>query len=344
LRSAVTSPHIYLMTKPYKTTGAIVVRRHGPPEVLEWEYVDLARPQAGEVLVRHTAVGLNFIDVYHREGLYPLGLPFTPGVEAAGVIEEVGPEVAAFKHGDRVAYTGNGPPGSYAEWRVMAASRLVPLPDDIDDITAAGLMLKGCTVEYLIRRTFPVRANHWVLWHAAAGGVGLIACQWLSAIGARVIGTVGSKAKGELARQHGCHHVILYRNEDVVERVREVTGGGGVDVVYDSVGKDTFAASLDVLRPRGMLVSFGNASGAVEPFAPLLLSQKGSLFLTRPSLAHYYSDPQELRDGCDAVFDAVASGSVVVPVRQTVPLQEAARAHAQLQARETAGVTVFTVD
>jgi NADPH2:quinone reductase len=332
------------MTKPYKTTGAIVVRRHGPPEVLAWDTVDLERPQAGQVLVRHTAVGLNFIDVYHREGLYPLGLPFTPGVEGAGVIQEVGSEVADFKQGDRVAYTGNGPPGSYTEWRVMPASRLVRLPDEIDDITAAGLMLKGCTVEYLIQRTFPVRANHWVLWHAAAGGVGLIACQWLNAIGARVIGTVGSEAKAELARQHGCQHVILYREEDVVARVREITSGGGVDVVYDSVGKDTFAASIEVLRPRGMLVSFGNASGPVEPFEPLLLSQKGSLFLTRPSLAHYYSDPREFRNGCDAVFDAVVSGSVAVPVRQTVPLREAARAHAQLQARETAGVTVFTVD
>jgi NADPH2:quinone reductase len=332
------------MTKPYKTTEAIVVRRHGPPEVLERDTVDLDRPQVGEVLVRHTAVGLNFIDVYHREGLYPLGLPFTPGVEAAGVIEELGPGVTDFRQGDRVAYTGNGPPGSYAEWRVMPASRLVRLPDAIDNVAAAGLMLKGCTVEYLVRRTFPVRENNWVLWHAAAGGVGLIACQWLDAIGAKVIGTVGSAAKGELAQQHGCHHVILYRDEDVVERIREITGGYGVDVVYDSVGKDTFAASLEVLRPRGTLVSFGNASGAVEPFAPLLLSQKGSLFLTRPSLKDYYSDPQEFRDGCDAVFDAVVSGSVVVPVRQTVPLREAARAHAQLQARETAGATVFTFD
>jgi NADPH2:quinone reductase len=271
-------------------------------------------------------------------------LPFTPGVEGAGVIEEVGPEVQILKQGDRVAYTGNGPPGSYTEWRVMPASRLVRLLDEIDDITAAGLMLKGCTVEYLIRRTFPVKKNHWVLLHAAAGGVGLIACQWLNAIGANVIGTVGSAAKAELALQHGCHHVILYREEDVVTRVREITGGYGVDVVYDSVGKDTFAASLDVLRPRGMLVSFGNASGAVDPFQPLLLSQKGSLFLTRPTLGHYYSDPQEFREGCEVVFDAVLSGSVTVPVRQTVPLREAARAHAQLQARETTGVTVFTVD
>jgi NADPH2:quinone reductase len=294
--------------------------------------------------VRHTAVGLNFIDVYHREGLYPLELPFTPGVEGAGVIEEVGADIEHLKPGDRVAYTGNGPAGSYTQWRTMPASRLVRLPDQIEDITAAGLMLKGTTVEYLVRRTFPVREGHWVLLHAAAGGVGLIACQWLNALGATVIGTVGSAAKGELAQQHGCHHVILYRDEDVVARVNEITGGAGVDVVYDSVGKDTFAASLDVLRPRGMLVSFGNASGAVEPFQPLLLSQKGSLFLTRPTLGHYYSDPDEFRDGCRAVFEVVLSGAVTVPVRQTVPLHEAARAHAQLQARETTGVTVFTVE
>jgi NADPH2:quinone reductase len=312
--------------------------------VLQWESVDLERPQAGEVLVRHTAVGLNFIDVYHREGLYPLELPFTPGVEGAGVIEELGPEVDGLKQGDRVAYTGNGPAGSYTEWRVMPASRLVRLPDEIDDITAAGLMLKGTTVEYLVRRTFPVRRDHWVLLHAAAGGVGLIACQWLNALGANVIGTVGSADKAELALQHGCHHVILYRDEDVVTRVREITAGYGVDVVYDSVGKDTFQDSLDVLRPRGMLVSFGNASGAVDPFEPLILSQKGSLFLTRPTLGHYYSDPEEFRDGCEAVFDAVLSGSVTVPVQQTMPLREAARAHAQLQARETTGATVFTVE
>jgi NADPH2:quinone reductase len=332
------------MTNPYKKTGAIVVNKYGPPDVLEWTEVNLDRPQAQEVLLRHTAVGLNFIDVYHREGLYPLPLPFTPGVEGAGVIEEVGADVSGFKPGDRVAYTGGGPPGSYTEWRVMPASRLVHLPDAIDETTAAGLMLKGCTVEYLIRRTFPVREEHWVLFHAAAGGVGLIACQWLRAIGANVIGTVGSREKGEVAHSHGCQHVIFYREEDVVERVREITGGAGVDVVYDSVGKDTFAASLEVLRPRGMLVSFGNASGAVDPFPPLLLSQKGSLFLTRPTLKDYYSDAREHRDGCQAVFDAVTSGSVVVRVNQTLPLSEAERAHTLLEARATVGSTVLTVE
>jgi NADPH2:quinone reductase len=332
------------MSEQYGTTGAIVVKEHGTPEVLEWMSVSLARPGQGEVLVRHTAVGLNFIDVYHRTGLYPLELPFTPGVEGAGLVEEVGPDVRDLEPGDRVAYTGNGPPGSYTQLRVMPASRLVRLPDAVDDVSAAGMMLKGCTVEYLIRRTFPVREGQWVLWHAAAGGVGLIACQWLNAIGAKVIGTVGSEAKGALARENGCHHVVFYREEDVAERVLEITDGKGVDVVYDSVGKDTFSASVDVLRSRGMLVSFGNASGPVPPFAPLLLSRKGSLFLTRPTLKDYYSESNEFREGCDAVFDAVLSGTVSVPVLQTVPLREAARAHAQLEARETMGVTVFTVE
>lgn len=332
------------MPKQVTRTGAIVVKEHGPPEVLEWSEVDLPRLKRDEVLVRHTAVGLNFIDVYHRTGLYKLELPFTPGVEGAGVVEEVGSDVRELNPGDRVAYTGNGPPGSYTRFRVMPASRLVPLPDKIDDMTAAGLMLKGCTVEYLVRRTFPVSEGQWVLWHAAAGGTGIIACQWLDSLGAKVIGTVGSEAKGELARKYGCHHVILYREEDIVARVREITDGEGVDVVYDSVGKDTFNASIDVLRPRGTLVSFGNASGPVSPFAPLLLSQKGSLFLTRPTLKDYYSDPGEFRAGCDAVFHAVLSGSVSVPVLQTVPLREAARAHAQLESRDTMGVTVFTLE
>ncbi len=332
------------MTGGYKTTGAIVVSEHGPPEVLQWRDVQLARPKQGEVLLRHNAVGLNFIDVYHRTGLYALDLPFTPGVEGAGVVEEVGPDVRELAVGDRVAYTGNGPPGSYTQLRVMPESRLVRLPDEIDNVSAAGLMLKGCTVEYLIRRTFTVREGQWVLWHAAAGGVGLIACQWLDAVGARVIGTVGSEAKGVIARENGCHHVINYRKEDVAERVLEITGGQKVDVVYDSVGKDTFTASVDVLRPRGLLVSFGNASGPVPPFAPLLLSQKGSLFLTRPTLKDYYSEEDEFRQGCNAVFDAVLSGSVTVPVMQTLPLKDAARAHAQLEARETTGATVFTLE
>ena len=332
------------MSRPYKKTNAIVVSKNGGPEVLQWTEVELAKPRDGEVLLRHTAVGLNFIDVYHREGLYPLQLPFTPGVEGAGVIEEVGPGVADHKPGDRVAYTGGAAPGSYTEWRVLPAARLVRLPDSIDDKTAAGLMLKGCTVEYLIRRTYPVKKGDWVLFHAAAGGVGLIGTQWLNAIGANVIGTVGTSEKAEVAKQHGCHHVILYDEEDVIARVQEITGGTGVDVVYDSVGKRTFEASLEVLKPRGMMVSFGNASGPVDPFPPLLLLQKGSLFITRPTLKDYYSDPEEHRDGCQAVLDAVTSGSVTVRVNQTLPLREARKAHEQLEARATVGATVLTVE
>lgn len=332
------------MQSPYKRTNAIVVSKNGGPEVLKWTQVELEPPQEGEVLLRHTAVGLNFIDVYHREGLYPLPLPFTPGVEGAGVVEDVGANVTGVEPGDRVAYTGGAAPGSYTEWRVLPAARLVKLPDSIDDKTAAGLMLKGCTVEYLIRRTYPVKRGDWVLFHAAAGGVGLIGTQWLNAIGANVIGTVGTKAKAEAAEQHGCHHVILYDEEDVVKRVEEITDGAGVDVVYDSVGKRTFEASLEVLKPRGMMVSFGNASGPVDPFPPLLLSQKGSLFITRPTLKDYYSDPNEHREGCQAVFDAVTSGSVVVRVNQTLPLRKAAKAQEQLAARATVGATVLMVE
>ena len=325
-------------------TGAIVVREPGGPEVLEWTEVELGKLGPGDVLLRHKAVGLNFIDVYQRTGLYPVQLPFTPGMEGAGVVEQVGAEVTDLQAGDRVAYTGNGPPGAYAEARVLPASRLVPLPDVVDDVTAAGVMLKGCTVEYLIRRTFPVKAGHWVLLHAAAGGVGLIACQWLRAVGANVIGTVGSETKAELAKRHGCKHVILYREQDVAARVRELTDGRGVDVVYDSVGKDTFEASLDSLRPRGMLVSFGNASGPVEPFSPLLLAQKGGLFVTRPALRHYYTDREESHEGCVAVLDAVVDGTITVPVHQTYPLRDVQKAHRELEARNTTGSTVFVID
>ena len=325
-------------------TGAIVVRETGGPEVLEWTEIELGKLGPGDVLLRHKAVGLNFIDVYQRTGLYPVELPFTPGMEGAGVVEEVGAEVTDLQAGDRVAYTGNGPAGAYAEARVLPASRLVPLPDVVDDSTAAGVMLKGCTVEYLIHRTFPVKAGHWVLLHAAAGGVGLIACQWLRAIGAKVIGTVGSETKAELAKRHGCTHVVLYREEDVAARVRELTDGRGVDVVYDSVGKDTFEASLDSLCPRGMLVSFGNASGPVEPFSPLLLAQKGGLFVTRPALRHYYTDREESRAGCKAVLDAVVDGTITVPVHQTYPLRDVQQAHRELEARNTTGSTVFVID
>ncbi|HSH75830.1 MAG TPA: quinone oxidoreductase [Longimicrobiales bacterium] len=323
--------------------GAIVVSRLGGPEVLEWTRKDPGEPGPGEVLVRHTAVGLNFIDVYHRTGLYPLELPFTPGVEAAGVVERVGSGVEGHRAGDRVAYLLNGPLGSYCEARVLPSDRLFALPDDIDDETAAAIMLKGGTVEYLVRRTFPVKEDNWVLVHAAAGGVGLLLCQWLDALGANVIGTVGSAAKAELVRSNGCDHPIEYRHEDVAARVKQITDGRGVDVVYDSVGADTFEGSLNSLRPRGMMVSYGNASGPVEPVAPLLLAQKGSLFLTRPTIAHYYGSREESADGIAALFEVVSTGKVRPRVGARYPLARAAEAHRALEARETVGSTVLTV-
>ena len=323
--------------------GAIIVRRHGGPEVLEWTSDDPGKPGAGEVLVRHTAVGLNFIDVYHRTGLYMLDLPFIPGSEGAGVVEEIGPGVEGLEVGDRVAYTSNGPEGAYREGRVLPAPRLVKLPDGIDDETAAAIMVKGCTVEYLVRRTRPVKEGDRVLLHAAAGGVGLLATQWLAALGATVIGTVGTEEKARLAREHGCTHTILYRTESVPERVKELTDGRGVDVVFDSVGKDTWEGSLDALRPRGMMVSFGNASGAVEPFSPLLLTRKGSLFVTRPTLRDYYRTPEETADGCAALFDMVVSGKVTPHIGARYALRDAAEAHKALEARKTVGSTVLVI-
>jgi len=321
--------------------GAIVVSRLGGPEVLEWSQKDPGEPGPGEVLVRHTAVGLNFIDVYHRTGLYPMELPFTPGVEGAGVVEKVGEGVDDLGPGDHVAYTGNGPIGSYCEARVLPRQRLFKLPDTIPDDVAAAIMLKGCTVEYLVRRTYPVKSGDWVLLHAAAGGVGLLACQWLKALGATVIGTVGSEEKASLIRENGCDHAILYREEDVPARVREITNGRGVDVVYDSVGGATFHGSLDSLRPRGMMVTFGNASGPVEPISPLLLAQKGSLFLTRPTVGHYYATPEDAAEGVAALFDVVGSGKVKPYIGARYPLKDAAEAHRALEARETVGSTVL---
>jgi NADPH2:quinone reductase len=323
--------------------GAILVSRHGGPEVLEWGTKPPGKPGAGEVLVRHTAVGLNYIDVYHRVGLYPMTLPFSPGVEGAGVVEQLGDGVTDLEVGDRVAYTGTGVVGSYVESRVLPARLLFKIPQGIDDRTAAAIMLKGCTVEYLVRRTYAVKAGEWVLLHAAAGGVGLLASQWLAAIGAKVIGTAGSEDKAALALENGCAHTILYRNEDVAKRVKEITGGRGVDVVYDSVGKETFMGSLDSLRPRGMMVSFGNASGPVEPIAPLVLLQKGSLFLTRPTIGHYYADRTEAVEGVKALFDMVTSGKVKPHIGATYPLKEARRAHVDLEARNTVGSSVLTV-
>ncbi len=321
-------------------TKAIRIHEHGGPEVLRYEDVDLPAPGPGEVRLRQSAVGLNFIDVYHRTGLYPVKLPSGIGMEAAGVVEETGEGVQTLKAGDRVAYA-SPPLGSYAEARNMPADRLVRIPDGIDDRQAAAMMLQGMTVEYLIRRTYPVKSGEVVLWHAAAGGVGLIACQWLKHLGATVIGTVGSEEKAALARSHGCDHTLNYRDEDIAARVREITGGAGVPVVYDSVGKDTFEASLDSLRPLGMLVSFGNASGPVPPFQAGILAQKGSLYFTRPTLMTYTAEREDLQASAAALFEVVQTGVVKIEVNQTYPLAETAQAHRDLEARKTTGSTVL---
>lgn len=321
-------------------THAIRIHATGGPEVMTWEAVEVGNPGSGEVRLRHTAVGLNFIDVYHRTGLYPLTLPSGLGLEGAGEIEAVGDGVTEFQPGDRVAYC-TGPLGAYAEARVMPTRTLVKLPDAIDDRQAAAMMLQGLTAEYLIRRTYPVQPGETVLFHAAAGGVGLIACQWLKHIGATVIGTVGSDAKAELARAHGCDHVVVYGRENFAERVKEITGGAGVAVVYDGVGKDVWDGSLDSLKRRGMMVNFGNASGPVAPISPLVLSQKGSLYLTRPTLMHYVAERDELLPAAAALFEVVQNGAVRIEINQTYPLAEAARAHRDLEARKTTGSTVL---
>ena len=319
---------------------AIRIHRTGGPEVLQWEAVDVPSPAPGEVRVRHAAVGLNFIDTYHRTGLYPLPLPAGIGLEGAGTVEALGEGVSELQVGDRVAYAG-GPVGAYAEVRNIPAHRLLKLPDAIGFETAAAMMLQGLTAAYLLRKTYCVQPGDAVLIHAAAGGVGLIACQWAKALGATVIGTVSTEIKAELARQHGCDHVILYTREDVAKRVREITGGEGVAVVYDGVGKDTFMASIDSLRVRGTMVSFGNASGPVPPFEPLLLSQKGSLFFTRPILAHHTAKRDELLDLGGELFEKVLAGQVKIEVNQRYALAEAAQAHRDLEARKTTGSTVL---
>ncbi len=321
---------------------AIRVHQVGGPEVLRWEDLPRQPVGAGEVRVQHRFAGLNFIDVYHRTGLYKLPLPFTPGQEAAGVVAEVGAGVEGLKAGDRVAYAG-GSPGAYSEERVMPADRLVPLPAEIDDRTAAAVMLKGMTAQYLLRQTVEVRPGDAILLHAAAGGVGLIACQWARHLGATVIGTVGNDQKAELARAHGCEHVIVYTRESVVDRVKQITGGKGVRVVYDSVGKDTFAQSLDCLRPRGTLVLFGQSSGPVPPIDPALLMTKGSLFLTRPTLFTYTSSRAELLATARDLFAVLGAGVVKVRVVQSFPLAEAAEAQRQLESRRTTGSTVLQV-
>ena len=321
---------------------AIRFEKPGGPEVLQWQEIQPGKPGQGQVRIRHSAVGLNYIDTYHRSGLYPLPMPSGLGSEAAGVIEEVGPGVSGLKAGDRVAYAG-GPIGAYAEARVMPADRLVPVPAGISDSQAAAMMLKGMTAWYLVRRTHPVKAGETILIHAAAGGVGLIVCQWAKHLGATVIGTVGDEEKAALAESHGCDHPILYRREDFVARVNELTGGKKVPVVYDSVGKDTFYKSLDCLAPLGLLASFGQSSGAIGPVDIGILAGKGSLFLTRPTLNTYTASREELLTAARELFEVVEKGAVKITVNQSYPLKEAARAHRDLQDRKTTGQTVLTV-
>lgn len=321
-------------------TKAIRFHKTGGPEVLAYEDVQVGDPGEGQARVRHHAIGLNFIDTYHRSGLYPLPLPSGLGLEAAGVIEAVGPGVDYLKAGDRVAYAG-GPPGSYSEVRLIPADRLVKLPDGISFETAAAMMLKGMTTQYLIRSTYKVQAGQTVLFHAAAGGVGLIACQWLKALGATVIGTVGSDAKAELAKAHGCDHTIVYTRENFVERVKEITGGAKVPVVYDSVGKDTFLGSLDCLQPRGLLAVFGNGSGPVPAFDLGMLAARGSLYVTRPTLVTYTAKRADLVASANELFDVVLSGKVKIEVHQKLALKDAQQSHIDLESRKTTGSTVL---
>ena len=306
---------------------AIRFQKTGGPEVLSWDEVEVGEPGPGQVLLRQRAIGLNFIDTYHRSGLYPVALPSGIGLEGAAVIEKLGTGISEFKPGDRVAYA-SAPIGAYAEWRLYPAERLVKLPDNIPDRQAAAMMLQGMTVEYLIRRSYAAKPGQSVLFHAAAGGVGLIA-------------TAGGPEKVALAKAHGCAHVIDYRKEDVAKQVRELTGGKGVPVVYDGVGKDTFQGSLDSLAPRGMLVSFGNASGPVPAFEPGILATKGSLFFTRPSLIHYTATREELLESANALFEVVGKGAVKIEVNQSYPLKDAAKAHRDLEARKTTGSTIL---
>jgi NADPH2:quinone reductase len=327
----------------YPPVMAKAVRIHetGGPEVLRFEDVTVPALGPGQARVRQTAVGLNMIDTYHRSGLYPLpGLPHGIGLEAAGVVEAVDGQVKGVMVGDRVAYAA-GPPGAYATERNIEAAKLVPIAEGVTDVQAAAVLLKGMTVDYLIRQTFCVAPGMTVLFHAAAGGVGLLACQWLAHQGATVIGTVGSDEKATLARANGCHHPIVYTREDVVARVMELTEGAGVPVVYDSVGKATFDGSISCLARRGTLVAFGNASGAPAPFDPMILSQKGSLFLTRPTLFDYVTTQEELRASAKVVFDLLGQGTLKVAINQEFALQEAAAAHRAIEGRKTTGATVL---
>jgi NADPH2:quinone reductase len=320
--------------------NAIRFHKNGGPEVLQWESVEVGDPGAGEARIRHTAIGVNYIDTYHCSGLYKVALPSGLGTEGAGIVEAVGAGVTDVRPGDRVAYSG-GPLGAYSEVRVMPADRLVKLPDGVSDKMAATLMLKGLTVQYLFRQTFPLKGGETILFHAAAGGIGLIACQWARALGVTMIGTVGSDEKAALAKANGCTHTIVYTRENFVERVKHLTGGKGVPVVYDGVGKDTFPASLDCLSPRGMFVSFGNASGAIAAFDILLLSQKGSLYATRPTLATYTANRAAMLAMCEDMFSLVLAGKLSNEPRQTYALKDAAQAHRDLQSRKTTGAIVL---
>jgi NADPH2:quinone reductase len=322
-------------------TKAIRIHANGGPEVLTYEDFDPGHPGPGQIRIRQTAIGLNFIDVYFRTGLYPApgGLPLIPGGEGAGTVVELGEGVTGLSVGDRVAYTL--PTGAYAQERLLPADRVVKVPASVSDEQAAAAMLKGLTVEYLLRRTYPVKPGETVLFHAAAGGVGLMFGQWAKHLGAKVIGTAGSPEKVELAKAHGFDHVIDYSREDFAARVKEITGGALCDVVYDSVGKDTFAGSIDCLKPRGMFVSFGQSSGPIPPFSINLLQQKGSLYATRPTLFTYIAKREDLEEGAAALFDVIGKGIVKVAINQRYPLAEAGRAHADLEARRTTGVSLL---
>lgn len=321
--------------------NAIRIHRYGGPEVLQWESVDLPEPGPDQVRVRHTAIGLNYIDVYDRTGLYQGQFPIVPGREAAGVVDAIGSRVKPFAVGDRVAYVASST-GAYSEYRVMPADRLVRLPDGVEDQTAAAMMLKGLTAQALLRQVRRVRKGETILIHAAAGGVGLIALQWAKHLGAKVIAVVGSESKAALVREHRADHVVL-SHEDLTAQVKSLTGGRGVSVVYDAVGKDTFFASLDCLQPRGLMVTYGNASGPVPPIAPLELSKRGSLFLTRPTLYHYIATSRELQRAAQELFDLVLKGVIGIRIGQTYKLQDAAQAHHALESRQTTGSTVLTI-
>jgi NADPH2:quinone reductase len=330
-----------LETEIERMTGAIRISATGGPEVLRWETIEVGAPGPGQVRLAHTAIGINYIDTYHRSGLYPQPLPFIPGVEGVGVVEATGPGVHGLTPGVRVAYALL--PGSYAEARLAPADRLIPLPDHIADDVAAGLMLRGMTVEYLLERCYRVEPDEWVLWHAAAGGTGTIAIGWLKALGATVIGTAGSDEKCATAKALGADYVINYRTTDWVAQVKELTGGHGVDVVYDGVGRDTCLPSLDCLKPTGTLVTFGNASGAVPPIEPLTLMAKGSLHFTRPSLTHYIASRADLEQSAAAVFDMLERGAITPTIGGRYALADAATAHRDLEARRTRGSIVFTL-